>query len=69
MARTIIIKDNRTGFKYKTKNENILDQPDLYYRNYLTSYQLYLTSFNCFYLVFSKFCSTFALLKHREDND
>lgn len=27
MARTIIIKDNRTGFKYKTKNENILDQP------------------------------------------
>lgn len=26
MARTIIIKDNRTGFKYKTKNENILDQ-------------------------------------------
>ena len=28
MARTIIIKDNRTGFKYKTKNENILDQPD-----------------------------------------
>lgn len=24
MARTIIIKDNRTGFKYKTKNENIL---------------------------------------------
>ena len=24
MARTIIIKDNRIGFKYKTKNENIL---------------------------------------------
>jgi hypothetical protein len=27
MARTIIIKDNKTGFRYKTKIENILDQP------------------------------------------
>lgn len=27
MARTIIIKDNKTGFRYKTKIKNILDQP------------------------------------------